>query len=96
MTKKARPPLQAEVRSCGNGRYEFLKMQLETLQKLKQEFFPGPPNQHLRLAFLICAIPQVSWGEHKDGDLGAMPSCKDDESLGGSVEWRQWSYRDFR
>eukprot|EP00913_Durusdinium_trenchii_P010836 g10165.t1 len=24
---------------------------------------------------------EVSWGEHKDGDLGAMPSCKDDEKL---------------
>eukprot|EP00434_Breviolum_minutum_P024451 symbB.v1.2.021594.t1/scaffold1874.1/size97541/2 len=24
---------------------------------------------------------EVSWGDHKDGDLGAMPSCKDDEKL---------------
>ncbi|CAJ1447059.1 unnamed protein product [Effrenium voratum] len=24
---------------------------------------------------------EVSWGDNKDGDLGAMPSCKDDEKL---------------
>ena len=26
-------------------------------------------------------IHEVSWGDHKDDDLGAMPSCKDDEKL---------------
>ncbi|CAJ1376299.1 unnamed protein product [Effrenium voratum] len=26
-------------------------------------------------------MEEVSWGDNKDGDLGAMPSCKDDEKL---------------
>ena len=41
-------------------------------------YFPTPGSQS--------TLPsQVSWGDHAtDGDLGAMPSCKDDEILG----WR--------
>ena len=32
---------------------------------------------------------EVSWGDHKDGDLGAMPSCKDDETLFVAAE-KNW------
>ena len=53
-------------------------------------YFPTPGSQSTPPS-------QVSWGDRAtDGDLGAMPSCKDDESLGWRPGGTRMAWRTYR